>query len=236
MYAYLVPSVIVKINRRMSAPTSLHAVTRSVTCNPHETPENATVYGAGITICVFRYPSVLLRVHLSSQEYDLYVGVGNCVFACNHITPCATMSFCLSPSLHACCAAVQDPSSLKEQRPCARPMTARLIIEFSTCKIRSKHYTQLLIITLVVVAQVRGRIAGSPPPSPLRPPTYDSCLGRRFYRGKTSSALSSLVDPRRMAPTHGTRSQQLIPFVFLQITSKHEISPRQWDSNSQNQR
>lgn len=47
--AYLVPGIIVSINRRMPAPTPLHTVARTVTTrNPHETPENATVYSAGI--------------------------------------------------------------------------------------------------------------------------------------------------------------------------------------------
>lgn len=44
------------------------------------------------------------------------------------------------------------------------------------------------------VTQIRGRSAGSSPPSPLR-------YAPSFLRGECSAALSSLVDPYRIAPT-----------------------------------
>ena len=61
--------------------------------------------------------------------------------------------------------------------------------------------------------QIRGHIAGSFPPLS----TTDRAL--HFYREKIS-ALSSLVDSRRIVLTHARRSQQLILFLFLQINSK----------------
>ena len=57
------------------------------------------------------------------------------------------------------------------------------------------------------------------------PPHYGSCLA--FYREEIS-ALSSLVDSRRIALTHARRSQQLVLFFR---TNKLKISPRR-DSNS----
>ena len=66
----------------------------------------------------------------------------------------------------------------------------------------------------VVVTQIRGHIAGSS--SPL-PPTVRVL---HFYREKIS-ALSSLVDSRRIVLTHARRSQRLLLFIlFLQINSK----------------
>ena len=50
-----------------------------------------------------------------------------------------------------------------------------------------------------------------------------------FYR-ENISALSSLVDSRRIVPTHARPSQQLIPFFIF--ANKFRISPRR-DSNSQ---
>ena len=77
-------------------------------------------------------------------------------------------------------------------------------------------------LSLLVVTQIRGHIAGFPPPYPLR---FVPCI---FYREKIS-ALSSLVDSRRIVLTHARRSQQLILFFFL--ANKFKISPRR-DSNS----
>ena len=64
----------------------------------------------------------------------------------------------------------------------------------------------------VVVTQIRGHIAGS---SPL--PTTVRAL--HFYREKIS-ALSSLVDSRRIVLAHARRSQQLTLFTFFKINSK----------------
>ena len=63
---------------------------------------------------------------------------------------------------------------------------------------------------LIVVAQIRGHIAGSSPP-PL--PTTVRAL--HFCREKIS-AISSLAISRRIVPSHARRSQQLILF-YLQI-------------------
>ena len=71
------------------------------------------------------------------------------------------------------------------------------------------HYLSLLVAT-----QIRGHIAGS---SPLLPTTVRAL---HFYREKIS-ALSSLVNSRRIVPSHARRSQQLILFIlFLQVQSK----------------
>ena len=68
----------------------------------------------------------------------------------------------------------------------------------------------------VTVTQIRGHIAGSSPPSPLR---FEPCILSR------EDFSSSLVDSRRIVLTHAMyssrRSQQLILFiVILQINSK----------------
>ena len=70
-------------------------------------------------------------------------------------------------------------------------------------------------LSLLVVTQIRGPIAGSSPPLP----TTVRVL--HFCREKIS-ALSSLVDSRRYVLTHARRSQQLIlcVFCFLQMNSK----------------
>ena len=65
-------------------------------------------------------------------------------------------------------------------------------------------------LSLVVVTQMRGHTAGSSPP----PPHYGACLAL-FCRGKTS-ARSSLVDSRRIVPSHGRRSQQFILIYFYE--------------------
>ena len=77
------------------------------------------------------------------------------------------------------------------------------------------YYLRHSILSLPVVTQIGGHIAGSS--SPL--PTINRVRALHFYREKLS-ALSSLVDSRRIVLTHGRRSQQLIPFLFLQINSK----------------
>ena len=62
-------------------------------------------------------------------------------------------------------------------------------------------------LSLLAVTQIRGHIAGSSPPLPT------TVRALYFYREKIS-ALSSLVDSRRIALTHARRSQQLILFYF----------------------
>ena len=75
---------------------------------------------------------------------------------------------------------------------------------------------RLFSLSLLVITQLRGHIAGSSPPSPLR-----TVRALHSYRAKIS-ALSSLVDSRPIVPTHATvyrRSQQSI-LLFQQINSK----------------
>ena len=76
-------------------------------------------------------------------------------------------------------------------------------------------------LSLLVVTQIRGHIAGS---SPLLPITVRAF---HFFREKIS-ALSSLVHSRRIVLTHARRSQQLILYTYA---NKFKISPRR-DSNS----
>ena len=76
-------------------------------------------------------------------------------------------------------------------------------------------------LSLLVVTQIRGHIAGSSPPLPT------TVRALHFYREKIS-ALSSLVDSRRIVLTHARRSQQLIFFVV--VANEFKISPRR-DSN-----
>ena len=83
-----------------------------------------------------------------------------------------------------------------------------------------------------VVTQIRGHIAGSsPPPSPLQL-SLRTVRALHFCREEIS-ALSSLVDSRRIVLTHARRSQQLLfmPFYLFIFASKSKISPRR-DSNS----
>ena len=68
-------------------------------------------------------------------------------------------------------------------------------------------------LSLLVVTQIRGRIAGSSLPIPT------TVRALHFFREKIS-AISCPVDSRRIVLTHARRSQQLILFLFLQINSK----------------
>ena len=70
-------------------------------------------------------------------------------------------------------------------------------------------------LSRLVVTQIRGHIPGSSPPLPT------TVRALHLYRGNIS-ALSSLVDSRRIVRTHARRSQQLILFFyfFLRINSK----------------
>ena len=78
----------------------------------------------------------------------------------------------------------------------------------------------ILSPSYVVVTQIRGHIAGSSPPLP----TTVGAL--HFYREKIS-ALSSLVDTRRIVLTHARRSQLAVdPFFFFSSQNKFKISPR----------
>ena len=66
-------------------------------------------------------------------------------------------------------------------------------------------------LSLLVVTQIWGHIAGSSPPLPT------TVRALHFYLEKIS-ALSSLVDSRRIVLTHARRSQQLILFFFFTFT------------------
>ena len=72
----------------------------------------------------------------------------------------------------------------------------------------------LLLSPLLVLTQIRGHIRSRL--ASLLPTTVRAF---RFCR-ETTSVLPSLVDSRRIAPTHAWRSQQLIPFLFEQIILK----------------
>ena len=63
-------------------------------------------------------------------------------------------------------------------------------------------------LSLLVVTQSRGHIAGSFPPLPT------TVRALHFYREKIS-ALSSLVDSRRIVLTYARRSHQLILFFYF---------------------
>ena len=78
--------------------------------------------------------------------------------------------------------------------------------------------------SLLVATQIRGHIAGSSPPLPT------TVRALHFFREKIS-ALSSLVDSRRIVLTHARLSQQLILFFSFFLQNKLKISPRR-DSNS----
>ena len=84
------------------------------------------------------------------------------------------------------------------------------------------YYLHPSVLSLLVVIQIRGHIAGSSPPLPT------TVRALHFYREEIS-ALSSLVDSPRIVLTHARRSQQLIPFFIF--AKKIKISPRR-DSNS----
>ena len=75
------------------------------------------------------------------------------------------------------------------------------------------HYLRPSILSLLVVTQIRGHIAGSSPPLPT------TVRALHFYPEKIS-ALSSLVNSRRIVLTHNRRSQQLILLLVLQINSR----------------
>ena len=88
------------------------------------------------------------------------------------------------------------------------------------------HLRPSCSLSLLVVTQIRGHIAGS---SPLLPTTVRALHSCR----EKISAISSLVDSRRML-THAInrRSQQLILVLFCCFfANEFKISPRR-DSNS----
>ena len=72
------------------------------------------------------------------------------------------------------------------------------------------YYIRPFNISLLVVTQIRGHISSSSPPLP------NTVRALHFYREKIS-ALSSLVDTRRIVLIHARRYQQLIPSFFWQI-------------------
>ena len=69
-------------------------------------------------------------------------------------------------------------------------------------------------LSLLVVTQIRGHIADSSPPLPT------TVRALHFYPEEIS-ALSSLVDSRRIVLTHARRSQQLI--LFFVFANKFKI-------------
>ena len=77
----------------------------------------------------------------------------------------------------------------------------------------------------IVVTQIRGYKAGSPPRSPLR--RFLPCI----FIARRLQPFLSLVDSHHIAPTHASRrSQQLSPFYIVQLCSK--APPITWDSKS----
>ena len=85
------------------------------------------------------------------------------------------------------------------------------------------YYLRPSILSLLVVPQIRGHIAGSFRPLPT------TVRAQHYYRENISS-LSSLVDWRRIVLTHARRSQRLILFLSF-FANKFQISPPR-DSNS----
>ena len=73
-----------------------------------------------------------------------------------------------------------------------------------------EYHLRPSILSLLVVTQIRGHIAGS------SPPLLTTNRALHFY-GEKISAHSSLVDSHRIALTHARHSQQLIFFIFANI-------------------
>ena len=73
-------------------------------------------------------------------------------------------------------------------------------------------FALLFSLFLQVVTQIRGHTAGSSPPLP-------TTVRALHFHHDEISAVSSLVDSRRIVLTHAGRSQQLISF-FMQINAK----------------
>ena len=75
------------------------------------------------------------------------------------------------------------------------------------------YYLRPSVLSLLVVTQIRGHIAGCSSPLPT------TVRALHFYHEKISGP--SLVDSRRVVLTHARRSQQLVLFsFFLQMNSK----------------
>ena len=83
------------------------------------------------------------------------------------------------------------------------------------------YYLRPSFLSLLVATQIRGHTADSSPPLPT------AVRDLRFYRDKIS-ALSSLVDSRRIVLIRARRSQQLI-LLFITIFANKS---RRWDSIS----
>ena len=90
-----------------------------------------------------------------------------------------------------------------------------IFIFFSPSFFHPIYYLRPSFLSLLVVPQIRGHIAGSSPPCT----HYGSCLA--FLSREDFS--SSLVDSRRSVPTHATVGALS---VFLVFQYKFEISPR----------
>ena len=105
-----------------------------------------------------------------------------------------------------------------------------IFIYFSPSHLLSSPFCSL---SLLVVTQIRGHIAGSSSP----PTHYGSCLAFFIARGFQLFLPSStcvelcFVDLRRIVLTHARRSQQLfLSFIFA---NKFKISPRRdWNSRT----
>ena len=91
------------------------------------------------------------------------------------------------------------------------PVASHTLTFFFPSRLPSSPFYSL---SLLVVTQIRGHIAGSSPP----PTHYGSCLA---FLSREDFSSFFLVDSRRIVLTHARRSQQLILFLlFLQIISK----------------
>ena len=89
---------------------------------------------------------------------------------------------------------------------------------------RTMLSSSLPVVTTAVVAQIRGYIAGLPPPSPLR--YLPSFLSREQF---------SIFFPRRLASNctypRCKALSAVDPFCFLHVYKYNQISTR-WESNS----
>ena len=107
----------------------------------------------------------------------------------------------LMPVNAASIAAVKSPCVAHGAVP--RRIDCFFLILFSFFFFSSPLLSSPFSLCLLVVTQIRGHIAASSSPLPT------TVRALHFYRKKIS-ALSSLVDSRRIVPTHARRSQQLI--------------------------
>ena len=98
-----------------------------------------------------------------------------------------------------------------------------VVVRLTTCKRFTNSSPELSHITqsVVVVTQIRGHIAGAPPPLPTTVRAF-IFIARRIQHFLPSS------DSRRIVPnTHGARrsQQQLVDPFFFHLCKKKKISP-----------